>query len=904
MTAASNTDKSIRSTEKSNRMLLPQTVRPKHYKLFFEPELEFPSQPSTNSEGQSGKKDLQFQGSVDIALEVNSPVDTVTLHALELDLKEAWLTVNANKKVTVKNISYDEEQQTATLHLTEPLKSGNDVSLHIDFVGTLNDKMAGFYRSSYKSSSNGDTRYMATTQFEPTDARRAFPCWDEPAIKANFEITLTVPPDRDCLSNMNAVSEHINEKGKKVVRFEKTPIMSTYLVAFIVGEFDYIEDTTKEGIRVRVYTLRGSSHLGQFALQVAVKTLSFFAEFFDIAYPLPKMDLIAIPDFAAGAMENWGCVTFREVALLIDPSNSTTLSRARVAEVVAHELAHQWFGNLVTMEWWTHLWLNEGFATWAADLAVDQMFPSWGTWMQFVSSTFAAALRLDSLQSSHPIEVEVAKAGDVNEIFDAISYCKGASVIRMLANYLSLESFQKGLQVYLKRFSYKNAGTDDLWNTLQEISGKPVFSLMSVWTRQTGYPVIELKPSENNKFYLSQQRFLSSGAMEQDTDSVWFVPISYISCSNSTQVKSYLLKKKEEELPDVQGRNEKWLKLNVNQSGVYRVNYPSSMWEAFRKPIEECQITSTDRLGLSMDSFALCRAGLLPTSASLQVMSSFYKEKDYTCWVDLIANFESLHSVFSCGDVQLQKMLEAFFSHILKRISQSLGWTPQKDEDHLTSLLRPKVQRAMVDYKNEEALSTAKHLFEQMLKSPNAVVADLRSVVMAAAISQGGREEFEQVKSIFESATLNEEKVRCLQVMGMTPDTTIVKDALEWGWNHVRYQDFIYLVSSVATNPKCSLLIWEYLKEKWSHLYERYGKGNFMLTNFVSVCTRSLNTEDQAKEVEAFFKDKSVEGCERTIRQSIERIRISAAWFKRDERELKVWLQQYLQRHQLSIGGQ
>jgi puromycin-sensitive aminopeptidase len=882
----------------TNRNLLPQTVKPKLYKLQLEPELEFSEQ-----NGAQDKKDLKFQGKADIEVEIISPTNCVTLHALDLEIVQATVEIDKSRLVKAESVRCDNEQQTASVVFPETLSPSQHIIIHFEYTGILNDQMVGFYRSSYKGP-HGETRYMATTQFEPTDARRAFPCWDEPAIKSVFEITLIVPPDRDCLSNMDPVSQHINESGKKVVQFQKTPIMSTYLLAFIIGEFDYIEDKTKQGVHVRVYTLKGSSELGRFALQVAVKTLSFFAEFFDIAYPLPKMDLVAIPDFAAGAMENWGCVTFRETALLIDPANSSTVARSRVAEVVAHELAHQWFGNLVTMEWWTHLWLNEGFATWAADLAVDHLFPSWGTWLQFVSSTFSAALRLDSLESSHPIEVEVKKAGDVNEIFDAISYCKGASVIRMLANYLSLESFQKGLQVYLKKFSYKNAATDDLWNVLEEVSGKPVFSMMSLWTRQTGYPVVQCSYEQKGRWILEQCRFLSSGYKQSNTSSggenspLWIIPIGVISSSQSREPHYFLLKESKEQVDSsLLGKEEEWLKLNANQSGVYRVNYPLSMWEKLRKPVRNGELSSTDRLGLSMDSFALCRAGMMPTTCALDMMASFENEKEYTCWVDLISNFETLHSVFGKTDSSRQ-LMDKFFCYIMRHIAQQLGWrSASEDEEHSVRLLRPKVLRALVDFKDANTISTAKQLFEQYIHDKSSVAADLRGVVMAAAVSEGGRKEFDHVLHMFETAALNEEKVRCLQTLGCTPQVSLMKEALEWGWQHVRYQDFIYLVSSIGSNPKGVEVVWEYMKEHWSELYERYGKGNFMLTSFIRACTAQMTSFSEADQVETFFQSKQVEGCERTIRQCVERIRVSAKWFERDEKATMEWLQHYVKEH-------
>eukprot|EP01094_Clydonella_sp_ATCC50884_P017334 TRINITY_DN2999_c0_g1_i1.p1 TRINITY_DN2999_c0_g1~~TRINITY_DN2999_c0_g1_i1.p1 ORF type:complete len:463 (-),score=132.41 TRINITY_DN2999_c0_g1_i1:21-1409(-) len=388
------------------------------------------------------------------------------------------------------------------------------------FEGVLNDQMAGFYRSRY--SVEGEERFMAVTQFEPTDARRAFPCWDEPSLKATFSVSLTVPTNRTALGNMPAEEEQVNG-DLKTIRFGRTPIMSTYLVAFLVGEFDVVEDVTKEGVVMKVYTPLGKADQGKFALEVGKNTLSFYTDYFAIPYPLPCLAMVAISDFSAGAMENWGLVTYRETALLIDSATSGVSNKQRVAYVVAHELAHQWFGNLVTMEWWKELWLNEGFATWVGNLAVDHLFPAWDIWTKFSSDYFARAQQLDSLRSSHPIEVEVYSSDEINEIFDAISYCKGAAIIRMIASVLGLDAFKKGLQIYLKRHQYGNAVTDDLWQALQESSGVDVKSLMDVWTKHTGYPVLHAALSSATTLHVRQHRFLSSGEGEggEDDKTIW-----------------------------------------------------------------------------------------------------------------------------------------------------------------------------------------------------------------------------------------------------------------------------------------------------------------------------------------------------------------------------------------------
>ncbi|KAM3274990.1 hypothetical protein ACQJBY_043768 [Aegilops geniculata] len=364
----------------------------------------------------------------------------------------------------------------------------------MDFTGILNDQMRGFYRSKYQY--KGKERNMAVTQFESVDARRCFPCWDEPAFKAKFKLTLEVPSELVALSNM-PVANATFAGPIKTVRYQESPPMSTYLVAIVVGLFEYVEGMTTKGTRVRVYTQIGKSNQGKFALDVGVKSLNLYKDYFATPYPLPKLDMVAIPDFAAGAMENYGLVTYREVALLFDDKSSSASSKQNIAITVAHELAHQWFGNLVTMEWWTHLWLNEGFATWMSHLAVDSFFSQWNIWAQFLDRT-TTALRLDSLEASHPIEVEIHHASEVDQIFDAISYDKGASVIRMLQSYLGAERFQKAMASYMKKYAYSNAKTEDLWAVLEKETGEPVKDLMTTWTKQKGYPVINAKIKGND----------------------------------------------------------------------------------------------------------------------------------------------------------------------------------------------------------------------------------------------------------------------------------------------------------------------------------------------------------------------------------------------------------------------
>nr|KAF6296479.1 aminopeptidase puromycin sensitive [Myotis myotis] len=477
---------------------LPADVSPINYSLCLKPDL----------------LDFTFEGKLEAAAQVRQATNQIVMNCADIDIITASYVPEGDEEIHATGFNYQNEDEKVTLSFPSTLQPGTG-TLKIDFVGELNDKMKGFYRSKYTTPS-GEVRYAAVTQFEATDARRAFPCWDEPAIKATFDISLVVPKDRVALSNMNVIDRkpYPDDENVVEVKFARTPVMSTYLVAFVVGEYDFVETRSKDGVCVRVYTPVGKAEQGKFALEVAAKTLPFYKDYFNVPYPLPKIDLIAIADFAAGAMENWGLVTYRETALLIDSKNSCSSSRQWVALVVGHELAHQWFGNLVTMEWWTHLWLNEGFASWIEYLCVDHCFPEYDIWTQFVSADYTRAQELDALDNSHPIEVSVGHPSEVDEIFDAISYSKGASVIRMLHDYIGDTDFKKGMNMYLTKFQQKNAATEDLWECLEGASGKPIAAVMNTWTKQMGFPLIyvEAEQVENDRLLkLSQRKFCASG---------------------------------------------------------------------------------------------------------------------------------------------------------------------------------------------------------------------------------------------------------------------------------------------------------------------------------------------------------------------------------------------------------
>ena len=848
------------------RVLLPEDITPKRYDITLKPDLER----------------FTFEGSESVEVEVNAATRRIVVHATELEIHAATLE-RAGVSREPTDIEANEEEETVAFVFGETLEPG-PARLAVQFTGQLNDKMHGFYRSVYQR--DGEQRTMAVTQFEATDARRAFPCWDEPARKAVFAVTLVVPEDRVAVSNMPPRAVETGDDGLKTVRFADTPVMSTYLLAFVVGDFDYVETETKEGVTVRVYTPVGRREQGRFALDVAAQTLSFFDDYFGIAYPLPKMDLLAIPDFAAGAMENWGAVTYRETAILVDPEESSAGTRQRVAIIVAHELAHQWFGNLVTMEWWTHLWLNEGFASWIEFLAVDHLFPEWDMWTQFVYSDFGRALSLDGLKSSHPIEIEVRDPKQISEIFDGISYSKGASVIRMLAAYLGADTFRGGLRRYLERFQYANATTEDLWQALAEESGKPVKRIMDTWTKQTGYPLLSVNMNQG-EVELHQSRFFLSGVPDRDDTSRWAVPLAI---RTGAARDTFGVFEDERTSVGVDGGRTGWVKVNPDQTGFYRGNYSGELWDRLAGAVEAGELSSAiDRLGLQNDAFALARAGYLDPGRPLALASAYGNETDYTVWADLSENLRAYDIVLA--DRPCHESFRAFARGLYQIIYASLGWDARPGESHLTKLLRPMVIGLLGRYGDPKVNAEALRRFDRAAAEGMPVAPDLRVAVYGQVVESRGSEGYEAVLALYREAELHEEKNRCLRALGCGADPGLLRRTLEFSLSdEVRGQDTPLAVAGVAMNPLGRDLAWDFLREKWTEFDRRYGQGGFIIARIVSITTEDFTTLEKAGEVEAFFEAHPAPAAARTVRQSLERIRSNALWLERDGEAIARWL--------------
>lgn len=848
----------------ADAVVLPANVRPTHYQITLQPDMD----------------KFTFDGLEVIDVEVLETTSEIVLNATELKVP-AGMLIKDGQWIRASAITLDEENETVTLAFPNPIEPG-PAQLDLRFVGELNDKLRGFYRSQYVNP-EGEVSYLATTQFEATDARRAFPCWDEPACKATFQLTLNIPANMVAVSNTPILEQAGLDAGFKSIMFGRTPIMSTYLMAFVVGDLTCIEQESVNNTTVGVWTTRGKEEQGRFALETSARMLGFFNEYFGIPYPLEKLDHIAIPDFAAGAMENWGCITYRETALLVDPENSSAGTRQRVAEVVAHEMAHMWFGDLVTMDWWDDLWLNESFASWMGTKATDWAFPEWDMWTQFVNMDTNRALSLDGLKNSHPIEQEVKDPAEISQLFDAISYSKGASVIRMLEQFLTPEVFRQGLHQYLDTNQYANARTADLWAALENASQQPVTAIMNTWTGQMGYPVLNVETRDAGdqlELNLSQERFVYDnllGASEPE-DQVWQVPVG-VSHSGSSDVESLVMDEPSArvQLPRAAG-GDSWFKINPSQTGFFRVNYSEEDWQRLVPAISALTLPATDRLGIQNDAYALSKAGLLPITQFLDIAAAYVNETDASVWSDLASNLKDIELLVA--DEPCHENFRSFARDLFGPAARRIGWDAQEGEGHLDALLRSTVLSQAGGYGDEEMLGQATSRLQGYLQDASSVHPDLRGVVYGLAAVAGDDDTYNLLWDLERKADLQEEKIRLLLALSRFSQTELLQETLRRTLtDDVRSQDTISVVTAVGANLKGRQPAWQFVQDNWEEFDRRYGSGGFGIMRLVTVCG---NFVDAAKieEAENFFREHPVPAAERTIRQSLERVRLNSRWLE------------------------
>ncbi|KAK6198853.1 alanine/arginine aminopeptidase [Scheffersomyces amazonensis] len=846
----------------SDREVLPNNVKPLHYDLTIEPIFE----------------NFTFKGEVTIDLHVLERTDYISLNSLQIEIQESKLN-----DIELKNIQFDVNKQIVTFKLDDHLVEGADAKLYIKFTGTLNEDMAGFYKSSYQE--NGETKYLATTQMEATDCRKVFPCYDQPAAKAKFTISIITQKELTALSNMDVKETTLIGDDKKLVAFNTTPIMSTYLVAFVVGELNYVENNDYR-VPIRVYATSGTENLGVYSADIAAKTLKFFDKKFDIEYPLPKLDMVAIPDFAAGAMENYGLVTYRIVDLLIDPANTNATTQQRVTEVVMHELAHQWFGNLVTMEFWDGLWLNEGFATWMSWYAADSLFPHWKVWESYVSGTLQQALSLDSLRASHPVEVPVKKVDQITQIFDAISYSKGSSLLKMVSKWLGEEVFISGISLYLKRFKWGNTYTSDLWQALSEVSGKDVNNVMNIWTKNVGFPLVKVEEVDD-KLILTQNRFLATGDVKPEEDQVLYPIFLGIRTSEGID-ETIVLSERSITIP----KPANFVKINADHSGVYRAAYEPARWAKLGQVGAEGKLTVEDRVGSVSDASALASAGLIESTSLFNLVRTWTAESNYVVWDSILNKISSIKSVFIFDDESIRKGLDGFVLDLIEDKFNEIGWEFSDEDDFSSQNLKSTFFASAVSSGHQGAIDFSVKAFDDFVKGDKkAINPNLRAVIFNYVAKVGDETTFEHLLNIYKTSE-SEVRIAALRSLGRFTKPEILDKviALLLQTDVIKQQDIYIPMQGLINHKEGSLKLWEWLTTEWDKIYKLIPPSSSMLGSIITIATSGFTKQEHKDAVEEFFKEKDTKGYDQGLARALDRLTIKINSAKRDLGPVTQWL--------------
>ncbi|KAG1710221.1 hypothetical protein DVH05_017225 [Phytophthora capsici] len=868
----------------------------------------------------------RFEGSERVQLRVDEPTSVITCHAVELYVFDVSVEdATTGKTQMAQQITYQTKDDAVSFHFPEPLTAGSQVTLKLQFHGFLNDQLRGFYRTEYEN--QGEKRVLAVTQFEACDARRAFVCWDEPALKATFEISMVTETDLVALSNAHVVetlvrpkkNAHIRKNTRsdvggtmeKLWKFAESPVMSTYLVAMVVGEFDMISDLTKEGVVVNVYTAPGQSARGRFALDVATKALSFFTESFGIPYPLKKLDMVAIPDFL-GAMENWGLVTYTETFLLVDEKLSSYEIKVDAARAICHELSHQWFGNLVTMEWWTGLWLNEGFAQFMEFDAAHHIFPEWKVWETFVQDIMlGSAFVKDAMVSSHPIEVVVNHPDEADEIFDAISYHKGSSMVRMLSEYLGRDVFYRGVHDYLVQFSYKNTVTENLWEALEKVSGQKLTDMANTWTKQVGFPLVTVKQLDDGKCVLAQERFFADTSLNSSDNTLWDVPLTFCTSDDPSAVKrlgiwdAKTASLKASSAPttpfaagdeinkqiQVPAGPKGWIKLNPNQAGFYLVNYSPELWKRLEIPVREKLLDVPDRVSLLSSVFTFARAGVLDLPVALDFTSAYVDESASLCWKEISRNMGYYSNLFRDEPFypEFQRYIRTLFEHVMKRLGWDANVSTQTDADE--GEFRKTVIHRLGLANDQDIIKEAKTRFHAYIGGDSSALSgDLRSPVFAIEVSHGDAANAKLLQDLHNKSDFAEERRDCLSAMGFVSGAAAKLQVLEWAVENVRSQDIHGPFCSVASDKLGAQVAWQYIQDKWDFLAKKYSA--MTLGSIVCGVVSRFQSEAMTVEVEAFMVDKDTSGYKRRLEVALEGVRLKSAAYCRDRDTLAKWLKE------------
>ncbi|KAI9056855.1 leucyl aminopeptidase [Trametes sanguinea] len=883
---------------------LPTDVKPTHYDLTVWTDLE----------------NNKFEGIVHIDIHATKETAKIVLNTANLELGDVSLKSEALQDVqTASEREFDTANERGVFSFAKPLPQNAKGRLSVTFKGELTGDMLGYYRSS--GGKDGELKYTLT-QFEPTAARRAFPCWDEPLLKATFAVTLVSRVNSVNLSNMPAVSEEVYKPNGadqepwitqklsslpdpgqwKITRFETTPPVSTYLVAYANGPFEYLESSYKSPLSgkvrpLRIYATGDVVEQAQFALDIKRMVLPLYEEVFDIEYPLPKLDTLVANDFDSGAMENWGLITGRTQAFLLDPKSADTKYKQNVAATQSHEVAHMWFGNITTMEWWDNLYLNEGtlYQCRKVSNGSSRVFPEWKLDSEFLGSHFYPARALDAKLSSHPIEVECPDANMINQIFDHLSYAKAGSVLRMLASYVGEERFLKGVSIYLKKHMYKNSVTKDLWEGIQAATDLDIPKMMDNWVKKMGYPVITVTEKEGG-IHVRQDRFLETGPADpKDNETIWTVPLNLLTVGNDGKPvlnKEVLLDEREKFIPL---DTSKPFKLNADTTGFYAVQYSADRLAKLgqQAAAPDSPFSLSDRIGLVSDALALSKAGYTSVSSALELISALRGEKEYLVWDAIASNLSAIVSTWWENE-HVVELLNALRRELFVPIVKRLGFEYKASDPHDEVQLRTLAieQAASAEDSWYVVMGELKARFDKFLKSgdDSTIPSDLTNITFRIAVQEGGQAEWEAVKSIAAKAKNPAQGLAAMRAMGASKDLNLAENTFSFIMNEARDQDTFYYAGGLMRNPVTRRFLANKFKENFAAFQKRYA-GNFGLIRWTEISFGGLSSDKDYEETAAFFKDKDTSKFDMALKQTLDTIRSRAAWVKRSTDELTQWLE-------------
>ncbi|MGP8174800.1 MAG: M1 family metallopeptidase [Terracidiphilus sp.] len=833
---------------------LPSSVRPEHYTLTLTPDL----------------KAATFSGVESIGLDLAEPTDRITLNAAEIAFQS--VTVTANGKQQTATVALDKDKEQAAFTFPEKLPAGK-ATLSIAYTGILNNELRGFYLSKTAR------RNYAVTQFEPTDARRAFPSFDEPAFKASYDVSLVVDSGDTAISNSPIETDTPGPAaGKHTLKFSTTPKMSTYLVAFLVGDFQCTAGES-DGVAIRVCSTPDKVALTPYGVDIAQYVLHYYNGYFGIPYPLKKLDLIALPDFEAGAMENFGAITYRETALLIDPKTASVGSKKEVALVIAHEMAHQWFGDLVTMQWWDNLWLNEGFATWMETKAVARMHPEWNI-DQMVASGVDDTLNLDAQPTTRAIRAKAETPDEINQMFDGIAYGKAAAVLLTVENYLGEEAFRQGVHNYLDAHRYANATAEDFWNAQTAASHKPVDKIMESLVAQPGAPILTFADPSKGKVWVAQKRFFLSPSIQPDPAQKWTLPVCFKTASGQD---CQLLTPADSTLKAPAAA---LFFANAGGQGYYRSAYPASVYAALVTNVET-SLTPTERISLTGDEWAQVRANKAPIGAYLDLMAAIKADPGAEVLSNSLGGVNATYERVA-GAPEERAGLSAWIRSTFAPQLAKLG-PPAETDSPNTRELRAQLFGVLGYYgKDPAVLAQARQIAQNYLANPASVDPTLGQTALAIAARNGDAALFDQLQHVYETSANPEFQIGALRLLAQFEDPALVQRSLDYAVSgKVRNQD-------AAIQFAIALQISATRDQAWKYIQTHWDKVQAELTTEMGAAlvgsTGSFCSADARDEVKNFFSTHKVAASDLALKHAIEHIDGCIEFRALQEPNLKQWL--------------